>query len=334
MHTFFKKIAKDIYQVQLPLPFALRIVNVYLVQGEHGWTIFDTGLNLPEARERWIAAFDALGISADGIQQIILTHYHPDHYGLAGWLQAYTGETGHAPVPVKMSARDAELADEIWRHKKDQVQMLHRYFLECGMPETLSHELTRDIQKLQALIEPQPQKIEHLEPGETLDIGRYRFQILHTPGHSDGHLIFWDPHEKIALCGDQILLNITPNISQWPNTEADPLGRYLDSLNRLAYLNVEIAFPGHGPNIEDWTGRLRELKQHHDERLSAMLEAVNGSTSIFQVSREVFEIDTLSHHEIRFAIAETRAHLEYLVKAGQLYHENPGIWLYRRATEV
>src|SRR5262245_43381497 len=102
------QISPDIYQVRLPLPFALNHVNCYLLQGDQGWIIVDTGLNIPAARTFWQNTFETLQIGPDDIDKIVLTHVHPDHYGLSGWLQAWSGAS------VWLSPREAELARQTW----------------------------------------------------------------------------------------------------------------------------------------------------------------------------------------------------------------------------
>ena len=130
--------------------------------------------------------------------------------------------------------------------------------------------------------------------------------------------------------GDQVLIKITPNIGLWPMTRPNPLGRYLNSLKELASLEVRVALPGHGPLIINWQERLAELQEHHAERLGAMLAAINKSGATpYQVSSHVFSNRELTAHEVRFAISETLAHLEYLVEHKQLYREDTNVWLYR-----
>src|SRR5262245_35313597 len=111
-------VTPDIFQVQIPLPFALRIVNCYLLRGEAGWTVVDSGLNTSSARGAWQAAFSQLHIQPHDIEQIVLTHVHPDHYGLAGWLAAWCvvagGRTAAASPPVRLSEREAWLAVHFW----------------------------------------------------------------------------------------------------------------------------------------------------------------------------------------------------------------------------
>ncbi len=328
-----KEIAPSIYQVLLPLPFALRIVNCYLIRDTEGWTIIDTGLHIPEGPQTWLQAFNDLNIRPGTLQRIILTHYHPDHYGLSGWLQSWHAEQGYPPPPVFISAIDGEQARIIFQSDGRQVSVLMDFFRRCGMPEDLAQLLTEDIQKLHRLLQPPPDRFHILSPGETLAVGDYRFHIIHTPGHSDGHLVFWDEASRILLCGDHVLQHITPNISQWPTTAANPLGRYIASLKQLESLPVQKALPGHGPIITDWQGRLQELQHHHEERLAHMYDAVQPSASVYDVATQVFDFPSLSYHEMRFAIAETRAHLEHLVHLGELALSENGVWRYEKSSQ-
>src|SRR5512143_2121603 len=105
-HT--REVAPGIFQVRLPLPFALNHVNCYLLEDDEGWTILDTGLDQPDIRHTWEEALAALAIEPEHVHQIVLTHMHPDHFGLAGYFQALTG------APVYLSPRERELAQMVW----------------------------------------------------------------------------------------------------------------------------------------------------------------------------------------------------------------------------
>lgn len=109
--TQLTPLAPDIYRLRLPLPFALDHVNCYLIRGDGGWTLLDTGLHTPDGWRHWLAAFAELRIAPNDIEQIVLTHVHPDHYGMAGTLQAWTANA----APVRMSVATAEAAALIWR---------------------------------------------------------------------------------------------------------------------------------------------------------------------------------------------------------------------------
>lgn len=325
-------ITADIYQVKLPLPFALRSVNCYLLAGDEGWTVVDTGLNTADGRATWQSAFAELGIQPQDIQQIVLTHSHPDHFGLAGWLQ----QEAQGVPPVLMSPREAELAHWVWQEEAGWTEAVTTFWRRCGIPDEMVTAVVVETDRTRQRTRPHPQHIQTIEPGTTITLGQRLCQVIHTPGHSDGQIIFYDAAERLLLCGDHVLQKITPNISLWPFGEPDPLGRYLHSLRQLAYLDVSLALPGHGPLIHDLRGRIGELETHHAERLGVMATAVNGSATPYHISQRVFDFEKLSIHEKRFAVSETLAHLEYLAQqnriqkssqpTGWLYHSQSGEW--------
>lgn len=326
------EVAEQIYLVELPLPFALNSVNCYLLRDGDGWAVVDTGLNTPQARAVWQETFTALDIQPQAIGRIILTHSHPDHYGLAGWFQNLCSRQGNAaPVPpVLMSAREADLAALVWQSREDWFEQMRFFFAHCGLTEDLIGAAISGVQEVRGGTRPHPHVIERLEAGMTLQIGPRNFEVMQAQGHSDGQLIFYDAADQLMLCGDQVLLNITPNISVWPFTDADPLGRYLTSLHNLARLEVRLALPGHRSPISGWSERLAEIEAHHARRLDRMLAAVDTDATSFEISRRVFNFDKLTAHEIRFAVTETLAHLEYLVGQNQLRRNDNGVWRYER----
>jgi glyoxylase-like metal-dependent hydrolase (beta-lactamase superfamily II) len=309
---FVQAVAADIYQVQLPLPFALRILNCYLLRGHNGWTIVDTGLNTAQGRETWETALAALQIAPDDITQIVLTHVHPDHYGLAGWLQEKTA------VPVRLSPRELQSAQEVWQSDGAWQPAVAHYYVQCGMPEEVATAVITETNRTRARTAPHPTQMTIIEPGSEVLLGNRCCRTLLMPGHSDGQLVFYDAADKLLLCGDHILQKITPNISLWPLAEANPLGRYLQSLQELVQLDVRLLLPGHGPLMTDLQLRIAELEAHHTARLDVMETAVEAPANVYDISRRVFDFNRLSVHEKRFAVAETLAHLDYLAQAGRI----------------
>ena len=326
IHEAVREVAADIYQVRLPLPFALNHVNCYLLRDGDGWTIVDTGLNRPEIHAGWQAAFAALGIIPTQVRRIVVTHMHPDHIGLAGRLQQETG------AAVFMSPREWEVATIAWVENRERGEHLAGYLRHAGAPADVGAIVEGQQQKLRQQTLPTPVDVQMLRAGDEITMAGRRFEVIHAPGHADGQIIFYAPADRLMLCGDQVLLRITPNIGFWPSTQADPLGRYLASLAALRDLAVDVAFPGHHGVITDWHGRIGELLHHHDERLEAMVRAAAGGATALETSTVVFNFDRFSPHEIRFAVAETLAHLEYLVDAGRLErYEKDGYVAYRAA---
>ncbi len=322
-------VADDIYQVRLPLPFALNSVNVYLLRDGDGWTLVDTGLNTREARAAWETVFTELNIKSGDIHRIILTHVHPDHYGMAGWFQSRTD----GDLPVYLSRRETELVRLLWEGEGLQAREFSHFLAIYGMPndmiDIVGDSLTNTIHHTY----PHPTNLQPLIPGDTITIGARTFRIIHAPGHSDGHLIFYDVADHLMLPGDHVLMKITPNIGSWPDTDPDPLGRYLDSLKSLSSYDVRLALPGHKSLITDWNGRLTELLHHHDQRLDHTLSAIAGGATVYEASRKVFDSARFSPHEWRFAVVETLAHLEYLQQRGQVWQDTiDSIWRFYPAT--
>lgn len=307
------QVADGIYQVQLPLPFPLKIVNCYALRDGAGWAIVDTGIHYPPGEAAWRAAFGELGLDPAAITQIILTHAHPDHFGMAGWLGQLSG------APVLMAPEEQGFAQRVWYQGERNEGLSMAFFQQHGLPADLAEQVRASMAENRAMTLPWPEATEIIEPGGELAIGGRVFQAIAAPGHSDQHLVFYSAADRLLLCGDAVLAKITPNVSRWPDSHPDPLSDFLGSLDRLSDLQVELALPGHGPIIHGFAQRVAELRQHHAERLQVMLAAVGPAANAFEVCTRVFPTSTLSPHQLRFAIAETLAHLEYL--AGQVLLE-------------
>ncbi len=325
-------VADDVYRVTIPVPFrGLRHVNAYLLRGPDGWDLVDTGLASPEAPAVWAAVRARLGIGPADLHQIILTHHHPDHMGLAGRLQRAAQEATGRPLPVRMSPREIEIVGIIWQDRADRREILEAYFACCGLPDPADANFSnREFDWIRRTVEPFP-AFEPLPPGRPVQIGARPFETLLVPGHSDGHLVFFDPAGGLLLTGDHVLPHITPNIARWPGVEDDPLGRYLGSLGALRRLPVRRALPGHGGVLDDWHGRLAALEAHHAERLAAMQHAVGAGATVFDVTQRAFQHRPLDRHELRMAVAETLAHLEHLMQRRRLRRLDDQPWWFEPA---
>lgn len=325
------RLAVGLWRVRLPVPFGrLGEVNCYLMKGEEGWTIFDTGLNWPAARAVWYTAAEETGLGPGDLARIVLTHTHPDHAGLAGWLQQEARAAGRV-VPVLLSTRERALMQYWYADEEDSVGEVEALLSRCGAPPFLREGGMHDLGRLRQAVRPLPEEAETLAAGRVLRAGDRELEVIAAPGHSRGQLIFYDRAEQLLLAGDQVLAHITPNVSQWPTAGPDPLGQYLASLRDLASLEVERALPGHGPVITDWRGRLRAIRRHHDERLSVAMAAVQAEegATVYQIAQQLFEMEGFEAGEARFALTETLAHLSHLEQRGRLSRtEANGCWSY------
>ena len=326
--TVCREVAPAIYQVRLPLPFALNHVNCYLLDDGDSWTILDAGLNRPELVERWEAAWRELGIHRRNIHRIVLTHMHPDHFGLAGWLQQ------ECDAPIYMSPIERDVAHFTWYEEatSERLALFNEYLRTAGVAADVATVVLKQQDYLRAMTRPLPTSITTLAPGSTVQMAGRSFTAIHAPGHADGQLLFYSAADRLLLCGDHVLQKITPNIGYWLNSHGDPLANYLGSLAEVANLDVVLALPGHHGPLTDWRGRIAQLLAHHDHRLEAMYTAAAPGATALEVSYAVFNYDRFSTHEIRFAVAETLAHLEHLANQGRLERvDEPALRIYRAA---
>lgn len=307
------------YQVKMPLPFRLDHVNCYAFRGEAGWVLLDTGLNYGPTRQAWMEFMAEHGIRPENIAGIYITHYHPDHYGAAGWLQEISG------APVYMSDVEISLAEKIWR--EDTVALMMEMLSENGVPAGVGVQIMAGVAEMRNRIKPHP-RLTPLAAGETVHLGALRCRVLLTPGHSDGHVCFYDEENGFLFSGDHLLPRISSNISLWPRSHPDPLANFLASLAETSRLPAKMVLPAHGEYFAGVPGRVAELQAHHRERLELIRRIASRGANAYQVCREVFG-DGLSLHEVRFALTETLAHLVYLEKRGLLKTERvDGVFFY------
>jgi glyoxylase-like metal-dependent hydrolase (beta-lactamase superfamily II) len=299
-------VREGVHQLKLPVPFPLKFVASYLMEDDEGWTVIDPGFDYPPAREAWESEAARMGLDLDrDVTRIIVTHLHPDHIGLARWLEGRSG------APVCMLEGEISNARHVWDPARGSDDFV-RYMMRHGMdPETAG--ATAGTTRLGVRL---PERLIPLQPEDRIELGGSEARVIHTPGHSDFHFVLHDERRRLLFAGDHLLLEITPNIGLWTYTAPRPLKRYLDSIEGLRGLDVDLIFPGHGPLFHDLDGRIDELVLHHEERLSVMHEAFLGEpATAFEIARRVFP-DELSDHQLRFALAETLAHLEHLVDGG------------------
>jgi glyoxylase-like metal-dependent hydrolase (beta-lactamase superfamily II) len=285
-------------RVTFALPLGIDHVHCYLLPGSDGaWTAVDTGLGLPGARARWASVLDELG---GAVARIVVTHFHPDHVGAAADLAELTGAT------VYEGAEDYRQCLRTWGENRIAGRVPDDLRTH-GVPEDEIAVFRREAETLRGVVrfarDPEP-----IAPGDSVE----GWEVLAVPGHADGHLALM--RDGVLIAGDALLASITPNVGLYPDSRPDPLADYLRSLELIAGLAPRIAFGGHGDPIEDPAGRARELIAHHHERLEHAADALEAQPrSAYDLSFALWP-EPLSPALRRFALAETRAHVEYLVQ--------------------
>ncbi|MGK9254202.1 MBL fold metallo-hydrolase [Paenibacillus humicus] len=329
--TAAERLENGWFRVKIPLPYSLRYVNSYLIpEADGSWTLIDPGLNTAESRDIWLRELNRLGIRFRDIGRIVLTHQHPDHYGLAGWFQLQAG------CPVLMTAEAGRYARRLWGSGSVFAAELTGWFRNHGMPEELLVQLGPHLASFRERVEPQP-RLTDLEPGSRLDMGGESWRIIDAPGHAGGGVCLYSDASMTLIAGDQVLPRITPNISLIPGMQEDPdpLGSYLDSLRELSGLETRQVLPGHRDPFPDAGRRAMEIIAHHERRLEHLRGLLaEGPASAFDLCEREFGTH-LRHniHNLRFAMSETLAHLALLAKRGEAAVSGPagGPWTYASA---
>ena len=319
-----EEILPNLFRLKIPLPDSpLKYLNSYVIKGPDRNLIIDTGLNRRECLEAMQAGLGTLGIDLKA-SDIFITHLHADHFGLVAKLST---DTSH----VYFSRPEKELI-ESWEGFGPMIV----YAGQNGFPEN----------ELQAALDKHPgakfgsewiPEMKLLEDGDEIRIGDYEFRCVVTPGHTMGHICLYEPDKKILVAGDHILIDITPNIQCWSDTQ-NPLKHYLASLEKVYSLKVDLTLPGHRRLIENHQTRIEELKRHHADRLTEVLSILKaGSLNAFQVASQMtWDIDSESWDQFPvaqkwFATGEAISHLRYLEEEGQLVRNAGGkITLYAR----
>jgi glyoxylase-like metal-dependent hydrolase (beta-lactamase superfamily II) len=309
-----REVAPGIYLVPIPIPIPLKYVNCYLFKGPSGWTLMDTGFHDELAEAAWPRALDELGIRFQDIDRIVVTHYHPDHLGAAGWLQEKTG------APAYLHEVELRQVQLFWgMGMEEQARALGEFFHEGGMPAEITAAIVQHHHNQWQTVLPMAE-FTPIPTGSLFQIGDRHYEVIWAPGHSDGLAVFWDAETGILIANDMLLAQITPNVSLWPACRPNPLADYLTSLAEMEELGARLALTGHRDLITDVAGRAQEIRRHHMERLEKMASACakpEGATA-WDVCREIFEPERLTTHQIRFAMSETLAHLVYLEEQGRL----------------
>jgi glyoxylase-like metal-dependent hydrolase (beta-lactamase superfamily II) len=308
-------IAPGIRWLRLPLPYRLDHVNIYLIENDGGWTALDSGLGDDACRDAWEAAL-AGPLKGQGLKSLVVSHFHPDHVGLAGWLcQRYSLELT-MPRPeylhsLVLQCAPADHGEEVFRP----------FYKRHGLPaEATEIVLSRGHEYLKRTTGV-PASYHRIKHGDTLEVGMRTFQVLTGGGHSLEQAMLYRPQEQLFLAADQVIARISPNVSVHPmEPDLDALGIYLASLRAIkaSVAPDVLVLPGHGLPFHGLHDRVDELLAHHALRCGEI--AVGCREAPLSVAEIVPVLFTrpLDAHQTGFAFGEVLAHVNHMLGRGEL----------------
>ena len=314
-----EEILPRLHRIVVPLPGnPLKEINSYVLTSDDRNLIIDTGMNRPECREVLEPGLESIGVDLERTD-FIATHLHADHQGLIPILlrpgsRAYMGEADALRMQIVFDPRSTD-------------SPMGAYAGQSGFPPDV---LEASLQNHPGFKYGSRVIVDYipLKGGEIFEVGDYTLETVSTPGHSEGHVCFYERKKKIFFAGDHVLGDITPNIQAWSD-DHDPLDDYVTSLRNVDELEVDLCLPGHRSIIQDFSKRIAELIEHPRERANEVIDILvksggrNGYETAAQMS---WDIRAKSWEDFPimqrwFATGEALAHLRYLEGKGLVQRE-------------
>lgn len=323
------EVAEGVLWMRLPLPMKLDHVNVYALDDGDSWTIVDTGFASKRGKALWARLMDG-PLAGKPISRVVVTHHHPDHIGLAGWLQAEHGAELLTTRTAWLMARMLTLDEQPVPTPETLA-----FYRSAGMgPEIYAQRERERPFNFADVVAPLPLGYTRLCQGDSLTMGGRTWDVHIGNGHAPEHATFWSRDDGLVLAGDQILPSISPNIGIYPTEPmADPIADWLEACERLATL----AQPDHmvlGGHKLPFTGlpmRMRQLIDNHHGALKRLLEFIDTPKSAGECFSPLFKRQ-IGPAEYGLALVEAVAHLSHLYQSGLAtrIRRADDAWVYQR----
>jgi glyoxylase-like metal-dependent hydrolase (beta-lactamase superfamily II) len=321
-------LAEGVCWARLPVPGSLKHINVWVLEDGDGVAIIDTGLDISLSREAWEATLSG-PLAGRRVTRLIVTHFHPDHIGLAGWL------ADRFDVALWMTRGEWLYARMLTTDVRDTPpREAFAYWRAAGWDEErIAGEAEKGWGRFAALVSPVPVSFVRIGEGDILRIGDRDWRILVGSGHSPEHACLVDDVGGLIIAGDQVLPRITSNVSlPLSEPEGDPLGEWLASIARLKTLpDSLLVLPSHGEPFTGLHARLDALDQGHRGRLDALHDHLSQPRRAVDCFSILFgrKIDDGS---FGLATGEAMAHLRHLEVEGRARREvRDGVWWFAQA---
>ncbi len=315
------EIVTGVHQLRIPFPEGIeRFTNAYVVEGNRGSILIDCGWDSSEAIWAFREELRVERLSFEDINWVVVTHVHPDHFGLASKLRELCG------AKIIMHRADAELIHSRYVEYRPLAEETQRLLLLHGVPEDEATEMREGSQWAAEFVTAvEPDVV--VDDGDTVSNGTFQFEVLHTPGHTPGHICLYDPRKRRLFCGDVVLFDSVPHVGVNPQSGGDPAKDYLESLEYISAKPVSFVFPGHGPVFNSLTIRTEEIRRLLEFRQQQILGVLEDGlkttyevacTLSWKVDGNELAYEDLSIRERRASVCEAAAWLRRLSSAGKV----------------
>ena len=323
------EVGPGIFWVRMPLPISLNHINLWMLEEQDGWTLVDTGMATEDTKALWEEIFST-HLNSKPVKQVIVTHMHFDHLGLAGWLVEKWGATLCMSRTEYLSSR--VIINEI---KSDPPEATVAFFRAAGVEESILDEFKVRFNNRSDFVSPLPSHYKRLTDNQVLQIGSLQWTVIIVEGHSPEHICLHCKSLNIMIAGDQILPRISPNISVRPDEpRANPLQNFLRSCESLKNrLDKDVLIlPSHGDPFYGAHLRLQDMINEHKKGLQDLLEFCSQPRSVADVFPILFK-SKINIGNMVIAVGEAVANLNYLVSSKELVVNigSDGIARYKQA---
>ena len=311
------QVLNGVHQIKSPGPGdASLYTNVYIIEGSNGHILVDSGWDSQESLWALQEGIKTANLKLRDIKKIVITHIHPDHYGLSTKIKQICG------AEVAIHRMDAGFILSRYKNFSDLIKKTEELLRQNGVPENELPQLKEASLWMNKLVTPDPPEV-MLEDGDTISNDSFEFEVLWTPGHSPGHICLYEQNRRFILTGDHVLYDTLPHVGFNPQSGDNPLGDYVSSLKKLERLNVHFILPGHGPVFNALGLRIEKILQHHEDRKRAIMQSLrNGLKTAYEIAQQIpwmveeggIAFQNLAVWDRRMAVTETIAHLKLLIK--------------------
>jgi glyoxylase-like metal-dependent hydrolase (beta-lactamase superfamily II) len=306
-------IAPGVHWLRMPLPFALDHINLWLPEDGAAWTIVDAGYAMARTKELWERIF-AERLGGLPVARVIVTHYHPDHIGLADWL------TQRWQAPLWVSEKEWLSARVTSHGAEDFAPVRRRFAHRAGLDDTAAELFSERENSYRRGVPSVPASFRRLADGVVIEIGGREWRVIIGEGHAPELACLYCAETGVLIAGDQVLPRISPNISVQPHEpDGDPLARYLVSLAKLrdAVPPETLVLPSHNLPFFGLHTRIDSLTAHHRARCGEVIATCSIPKTAVDLVKVLFR-RALDQHQMGFALGEALAHLNFLMYEGVL----------------